>query len=586
MPLDWTGQTQGLCIDGVNSAVRPDLIGQNQLAWMTNGSVRDGKPRTRIGLAQRLILPAGKFQGAGFFSANEGMLVLSIGGLLSRVMLVGNDYVGESIPLGFANASNLDEVWMCETPSGFVIQDDQSDPILYDGNTTLRSDPSSAQIPIGSAMAYGNGRLWMVVKERRNLKAGDIYDGTPGSEWLFTETQYLLGGGAFYFPYDLTGLAFLPVNNTATGYGSLMVFGHRSLVSMRAEVTERDLWQIIPGFQTIVLDGIGTPSHHSITRVDQDLYFRDEEGQVRSIRSAAQEAQGPGNTGLSREIARVVDYETASQLRLVSGVYVKNRLLFTAAPLLSVGLPQNVVFQKLVSLDCAPLASIRGKAPPAYDGEWTGCDILRVVQGTFRGQKRAFAIVRRGTENSLWEFVNDVRQDSYLDGGNPPKQVLIESAVEFRGIDFGNPSQTKTLTRCDVYPSLIEGDVHVDVYWRVGNRNQWHLWGSFDACAEMEDPPEKDAATPHTWKNLTSQERGRVKSLTIPSLKDPILQLAQSSGFWFQVRLVWKGNVTIDRLDLWARPTPERQFSDVFDLPDSCLQSTVSNNDLVYTVIP
>lgn len=759
MPNDWIGQSQGLCIDGVNSAVRPDLIGANQLAWMINGTVRDGKPRTRIGLVQRLILPSGKFQGVGYYSQGQGKLVFSIGGLLSRVLLMGNDFINENVPLSFPNASNLDEVWMCETPSGFIIQDDQSAAIIYNGSTTRRSDPTVPEIPIGSAMAFGNGRLWVVVKERRNLKAGDIYDGTLGAEWKFTETQYLLGGGAFYFPYNLTGVAFLPVNNTATGYGSLMVFGSRSLVSLRAEVTERDLWQIIPGFQTIVLDGIGTPSHHSITRVDQDLYFRDEEGQVRSIRSAAQEAQGPGNTGLSREISRIVDYETGSQLRLVSGVYVKNRLLFTAAPLLSIGLPQNVVFQKLVSLDCAPLATIRGKAPPAYDGEWTGCDILRVVQGSFRGQKRAFAVVRRGTENSLWEFVDGQRQDSYLDGGNPAKKVDIQSAVEFRGIDFNSPSSTKTLTRCDIYPSLIEGAVHVDVYWRVGNRNQWLLWGSFDACADMEDGTgsggtngvinptnfltadwilervsiptqrvlapsnvltaqamEETATTgthdisengvpifggkqnyfsiyvqargsrtkgvlefndgsgnicaatfdliagtiitgagtgaitqpgssienigegwfkisvnaifpddalgriqlfgtnagggfsylgnpangfnlwapyaglapgiAHVWKNLTSQERGRVKSLTIPSIKDPILNLAQSSGFWFQVRLVWKGNVTIDRIDLWARPTPEKQYSDVFDLPDSCLQSTVKSNDLVYTIIP
>ncbi len=552
---------------------------------MINGTVRDGKPRTRTGLVQRLILPEGRFQGAGFYSQGSGKIILSIGGELHRVLIQGNSFVSEDIPLGFPNASNLDEAWMCETPSGFVIQDDQSAPIIYNGSTTRRANPETPEIPLGSAMAFGNGRLWVVVKERRNLKAGDIYDGTPGSEFAFTETQYLLGGGAFYFPYDLTALAFLPVNNTATGYGSLMVFGEASLVSIRAEVTQRDLWQIIPGFQTIVLDGIGTTSAHCVTRVDQDLYFRDANGQVRSIRSAAQEAQGPGNSGLSREVRRIVDYETKAQLRFGSGIYFKNRLLFTAAPLLSVGLPQNTVFQKLLSLDCAPLSTMRGKSAPAYDGEWTGADVLRVVQGNFLGKPRAFAIVRRGTQNSLWEFVEQ-RQDSYLDGGNPSKQVNIETAVEFRGIDFGTPNGTKTLTRCDVYPSLIEGEVHVDVYWRVGNRNQWLLWGGFDACAEMQDPPEASPETPHTWKNLTSQERGRVKSLTIPSLKDPILQLAQSSGFWFQVRLVWTGNVTIDRIDLWARPTPEKQFSDVFDLPDSCLQSVVENNDIVYTIIP
>lgn len=584
MPNDWSQATQGLCIDGVNSAVRPDLIGQNQVAWMINGTVRDGKPRTRIGMRQVLILPDGKFQGSGFYSNSGGRIMLSIGGHIYRTFLIGNDFVSEEVPLSFNNAGNLDDAWMVETPSAFVIQDNQSSPIIYDGSTTRRA--GLKEVPIGSAMAFGNGRLWVVTEGRRNLKAGDIYDGDNNSELAFTETDYFLGGGAFYFPYDLTGLGFLPVNNTATGYGSLMVFGSRSLVSMRAEVEQRDLWQIIPGFQTIVLDGIGTPSHHSITRVDQDLYWRDEQGQIRSVRSAAQEAQGPGNTGLSREITRIVNYETPPWLRLCSGIYVDNRLLFTAAPLISTELPQNIVFQKLISLDCAPLASMRTKAPPAYDGEWIGANILRVVQGTFRGRKRSFAIVRRGTQNSLWEFTNETREDSYLDGENPPKTTLIESSVEFRRFDFGDPSAPKCLTRCDVYPSQIEGEVSVSVYWRVGNRNQWQIWGSFDACAEMDDEPEASPETPHEWKNLRSQERGRVKSLTIPSLKDPIMQLAQSAGYTFQIRLVWTGNLTVDRVDVFARHLTDKAFSDVFDLPVRCQQNEVSDNEIQYSIIP
>jgi len=586
MPNDWAQATQGFCLDGVNSNVRPDLIGENQLAWMVNGTVRDGKPRTRIALKQRLILPSGKFQGAGYFSSEQGMLVLSIGGQLSRVMLQGANFRNESISLGFDNAGINDNAWFCETPSGLVIQDNESAAIIYNGSTTRRANTTIPEIPIGSAMAFGNGRLWVVTKAGRNLKAGDIYDGTTDSEYGFTETGYLLGGGAFYFAYGITGLAFLPVNNTTTGYGSLMVFGSRNVTSLRAEVTERDLWQVIPGFQTSVLDGIGTPSHHSITRVDQDLYWRDELGQIRSLRSAAQQAQGPGNTPLSREVDRIVKYETSAWLNLCSGIYVDNRLLFTASPLIDTALPQNTVYGKLISLDCAPMATMRGKAQPSYDGEWTGVNFLRLVQGTFRGENRAFAIVRNGIQNSLWEFVDELREDSYLDGGNPPKAVQIQSSVEFRRFDFGNPSFPKQLTRCDVYPSLIEGSVNISVYWRVGNRNQWLHWGSFNACATMDDPPEASASTPHVWKNLRSQERGRVKSLTIPSLKDNISQMAQSAGYSFQIRLVWTGNVTIDRIDIWARPLTDKAFSNIFDLNESCVQNEVADNEIQYSIIP
>lgn len=747
MKNDWIGSSMGLCVDGVNSALRPDLIGPTQLAWMVNGTVRDGKPRTRNGLVQRLVLPEGKVQGAGYYSQSNGILVLAIGGKLYRVLLNGTTFSYEEITLSFYNSAVLESAWMVETPSGMVIQDGQSAAIIYNGSVARRADLELKEVPIGTAMAYGNGRLWVVLKNSRDLVAGDITTAAPGSELFFTETTYLLGGGAFYFPNGITGLAFLPVNNTVTGYGSLMVFGLREVISIRAEVTERDLWQVIPGFQTIVLDGIGTPSHFSITRVDQDLYWRDETGQIRSLRNAAQSAQGPGNTALSEEVRRITDFETASFLRMASGIYVNNRLFFTASPLISTEVPQNIVFNKIISLDCAPLASMRGKLPPAYDGEWTGVDIARMVQGSFHGIKRSFAIVRDDDgQNSLWEFSQAGREDSYLGENDVQTPVRIQSGVEFRRFDFGLPSSPKQLTRCDIYPAQIEGEVTMSLQWRVGNRNQWLPWGSFTVCAEMTDPPtvsgvnllaspnEFDGsdwtrqavttptatllpettansshfvaqnnltlaagntyeativvepygattkgvfrvsglggvlqitfntaaltlvmfnsggvtaaigsieaipdgrflikirglfstagtyqyvllylnaagsdvyagnvnngynvyaaslhlyAAPHVWKNLRSQERGRVKSLTIPSqYEDTIQKLSQITGYSFQIRLVWEGNCTIDRVDVFARQIPDKTYSDVFNLSESCAQDTVTDNELEYTIIP
>ena len=102
----------------------------------------------------------------------------------------------------------------------------------------------------------------------------------------------------------------------------------------------------------------------------------------------------------------------------------------------------------------------------------------------------------------------------------------------------------------------------------------------------MDDPPEASASTPHVWKNLRSQERGRVKSLTIPSLKDNISQMAQSAGYSFQIRLVWTGNVTIDRIDIWARPLTDKAFSNIFDLNESCVQNEVADNEIQYSIIP
>src|SRR5690349_10768946 len=111
----WSGQTQGVCIDGVNSAVRADMIGQNQLAWMLNGTVRDGKARTRSRLIERLVLPDGKVQGAGYFSLRSGKLIFSISGIPYRVSVSANDFLAQEISLPWRNSATRPMAWMCET---------------------------------------------------------------------------------------------------------------------------------------------------------------------------------------------------------------------------------------------------------------------------------------------------------------------------------------------------------------------------------------------------------------------------------------------------------------------------------------
>lgn len=579
---DWSGQTLGLCIDGVNTSVDPDLVGERQVSWLINGSIRGGKARTRPALVQRLVLPTGKVQGAGYFSVNRGKIILSIGGIPYRVNVLGNKFTYDSISLPWQNSSILNTAWMQETVGNLVIQDGQAAPIIYDGASARRSDIFGNEVPIGRMMAYGNGRLWVAVS-RYALKAGDIHDG-PGTELMFTETGYFLGGGAFYFPQRMTGLRFLPVNNTSTGYGSLIVFGRNRADSLRAEIASRDLWPDIPGFITQVLDDVGTASHHCITPVNQDLYWRDAEGNIRSLRSAAHEAQSAGNSGISGEIRRIVDFETAEWLDQCSSIFFENRVIFTASPFMLPG--GQVAFRKLISMDCAPLATMRGKAAPAYDGEWNGINFVRLVTGTFDGRKRAFVVAQDGAgTNSLWEMMAAEREDAYLNSGSRVQRPITAS-VEFRRIDFGTPAKPKQLTRCDVYPSKIEGDVNIKVYWRTANRTQWNLWGEFDACATMTDPAEATSGTTHAFVNIAAQERGRVKSLTIPHAEDDIMQQALSVGHAFEIRLVWTGNVSIDRVDVWSRPLQDDVYSNIIDLPEACAQATFSDNEISYTIVP
>lgn len=572
---------QEICSDGVNTAVRPNRIGQFQLAWGGNISVRDSAAHTRKNvLIQRATLPKGRVQGTGYFSRDGGQFIIAIWGQLWRLLLNGNNATIDSIPLEFRNSSILPQCWMCETDGSFLVQDGQSDCIIYDGAAARRANPLINEVPLGRQMAYNNGRLWVAVNHRQ-LVAGDITSDVFQSELRFTETGYFTGGGAFYFKKPITALGSLPANNTNTGFGSLAVFGREFVHTLRSEITSRDLWSQIPGFEVVTLPFIGASGQSSIIAVNQDLYWRDAEGNIWSLRSAISDNIGPGNSPISREVSRITDHETDIQVPYSSGVYFDNRVLFTASPFYDRFGAAS--FKKILALDVAPTATMRGKTFPAYDGEWNGLQFSRIFDGDIRGKRRAFAISTDSDgENRLWEFVTTEMDDaSYIATGTGNGIVLTPSPVtsyaEFRRFDFGNPAMKKRLMRCDLWPTEIEGDVDVKVYWRTDNRTQWQLWGEFSVCAEMSNAD-------NAWLDLATQERGRVKTLTAPTQTDAIDKQQQDVGFAFQIRVAWTGKMLIDRICVWADPLPDKQFSELQDLSAACVRNSIVNNEILYSI--
>jgi len=584
--MSWRPQDQVVLNDGINSAFRPDQIGQAQAAWAANVTIRDGKPRTRdYKLVQRATLPKGLLQGWGFYSVQGGSFVLSIWGQLWRLIINGNNVSVVSIPLDWRNSDTIRQVWMCETAGSLVIQDGQSAPIIYDGSQTRRSDIFNNEVPLGTAMAYGNGRLAVVV-DGNQVKVGNITTSMFQSELKFTETTYLAGGGSFLFGQPVSGLAFLPVNNTFSGLGSLIVFGQRFANSLRLDVTARELWNQIPGFEQVVLSRIGASGQNLIVGVNQDLYWRDSNGNIWSLRSAQWDALSPGNAPVSREMSRVVDFETHSLLQYSSGVFTNNRLLMLGSPF--VNRYGNPSFLDIISLDAAALATMRGKAPPAYDGVADGLAFTALMQGDFADQSRAFAISTDGDgENRLWEIVPSARDDEFFlsTGSSNAYTELsartpnrVTSYVETRRFDFGMPGIKKQIVRVDLWPTEIQGEVTIRVDWRADNRTQWQKWGEISVCANMDNADGQ-------WQNLAAQERGRVKTLTAPDTIDIIDDQRCDMGYGFQVRVSWTGALLMDRVKLWAKTDiPESSYSEADDLTPKCVQNVVTNNNISYSI--
>jgi hypothetical protein len=513
--------------DFINGTTSRDRVIALRGAVLVQGSIvyqdpRAGNPSQLIVVADGVVY-ALNFENASCYRINEG-----------------NEITG-TVP-----------VYMVQAERYLIVQTGQDEPLIYDGYITRRASYFGDQVvPIGKQMAYGQGRLFVAVKDSSEITAGDLVLGgsttkrvittttaanptlvttstnhgfgagdqitieghsssptvnstytiltAPGSTTFtipvavtsagvggvvsranagaegdvlqFTETTFLNEGGNLTPAGQLgkiTGLVFLPVQDTATGQGDLIAFCERGAVTFQVSVS-RNKWKDTEGFQRILFDNIGSTSD-SILPVNGDLFFRSREGNgIRTYRNARAESGTYGLTPISAEIDPVLKQDTQWMLDRVSFVNFDNRLLMTCLPkqypsrasgaepdatLLAQPIP--TLYTGIAALDFQSVSSGRGKSAAVFDGVWTGLQIHKLVQGTFDGEPRCFAIClhedNTGRRNEIWEITRNDEYDTPVEG---PR--VINAGIVTKAYDFRDDMSLKKLLRCDLWFDDIGG---------------------------------------------------------------------------------------------------------------------------------
>ena len=320
---------------------------------------------------------------------------------------------------------------------------------------------ANVSIPIGSVMAYGNGRLW--VANGNQLYAGDLAGSYAGAEIRFSETKYLTGGGSFAFSSEITGLAFLPGADTSTGQGDLIVFTRDDVNAVRSYIYNRETWQNTEGMQRRLFLGGGAEGNDSIVIVNNDVFYRSLDG-IRSLLQTLRDVQQRHvSLADSIEANRVILYDTDRWIKYAPAVYFDNRVLHGCAPKLQkvYGDPTsyNIVFTKIVSQDFNP-GVYQGNYPPVYDGEWTGLQVCKLVYGVFDGAKKCYALVCGSDgNNAIYEITPTDYFDTIPDGQGGTTSLAISSEVEFRRMGLQLPFEIKELMRADIAFSEVYGSV-------------------------------------------------------------------------------------------------------------------------------
>jgi hypothetical protein len=562
---------------GMNAGIAPTLVPKNQVAMSVNTTFRGGFASCRPAWVKKALTLTEAhpllttvtdafnggtewFQGAAAFDSpyDNSSLVASIGGHIFRIRLLDFNVtdITPSVPdpdpaiapTLYPNNPNLRKAWFQQAENWMVIQDDQSSAIIFDGASTRRSNYAEMEVPTGSCMAYGNGRLW--VAHRRYFVGGDIVGGPSGtldndykdSVLKFTENSYIASGGSFTVPIqsgDITTLQFVAQLDTALGQGELVIGTANSVFTMNVPWS-RDEWKTTaePLIRTAQI-GFGPTSDDGATLVNGDLFYRGKDRSIRSLIMATRDFSQWGNTPISNELQPILSDDSRHLLQYCSAVTFDNRAMVTVSPKLT---PIGVAHRGIAAINFDLISSLGNRVSPCWEGIWTGLNILKLVVAEFKGEDRLFAFVENDGVIELWEMDLSAVDD------NNEKQ--IEWYFDSRAIQWERPFALKRLEGGDMFVDQMDGDIDFSVSWRPGQISSWVNWHTWSECATTSTCDKERCTVPST---LAKQARVHMPIPEPPDGCDVNNTMPNREFYDAQFRVSVTGRCRVKQMRLWSR---------------------------------
>lgn len=577
--VDFSGGVDSGKVPLIQSASSPNGLRRDQLAWLTNGTVRGGGITQRPGWKYLNTISDGSalYQGGYMYEADTGnpYLILSIGGHILQVQcLAGFTPVDLSTAPGLTNPATVDQAYFTQGEEFLIIQagDYATLPLFWEGNTPLlrRSlgiiAPGNVnnELPAAGAMDYYMNRIWYAIN--RTTSAGDIVGGAHGTvAYNFrdailkvTENPLAAAGDGFSLPIKsgpIRAIAHSAAIDRAFGEGQLFIFTRKNVVHLDVPITRADWTSTTEPVQKVVQGKYGSPAERSVVEVNNDLFYVTMEPGTRTLALAIRYANQWGNTPISRNLNRIVPFQDRALLRFASGILFDNRIYHTVLPFNAGDV--GIAFSAVQVLDFDIISSFKeqleGVPPPAWDGISDGLNVLQLFQGDFGGLDRAFAVVvssRDGTVQ-LWELTSG---DRFENGDN-----RVTWTFETASFDFKDVFQMKELQGGQLWFDRWYGKVDVLVEYRSDDDPCYHFWAQFNKCYARTSC--EDLVNPICYP-ITPYGEGNEKPLSLPHPNQK--ECASNSvrpamyGHAYQVRITVKGFCRFRGILLYAS---ERQVS-------------------------
>lgn len=610
--MDWSGGVDSVKTTTIQSEMNPNGLARNELAWLNNGTVRDGGISPRWGWSYLFDIAddTSKYQGGFLYSPTDDQppyLILCISGILLWVDIISgivtniSDAAFSASHVPHMMPTTVERCFFCQAEEFLVIQagDYTTLPLIWFGSPWNLMHQSMGlngpvnpgqggvnQIPAAGPMDYYMGRLWYA--RGRQYGAGDIVGGPSGtaqyagidigfrnSIFEVTENPLSVNGLDFVVPSQAGNIRALKHSanlNTQLGQGLLYVFTRKSVYSMEVPISRNDwiaagnqqAYDFATGIAIPTAQGVmpqqkvvqlvnGSVNDISVVPVNGDLYYQSFEPGIRSLLAAIRDFEQNGNIQISAPIERLTRFNDRELMRFGSGIEFDNRLLQTQLPQST---NQGVVSKAMAVMDFIPLSTNRTQNTAIWEGMYEGLSILQLFEGDFNGRQRAFAVTRSEVNSKiqLWELTIGQREDFNQSGSS-----RMTTVIEFPAYNFQDLFKLKKLVSAELWWDRMLGTVEFEMDYRVDGDHCWNLWHRWQECTAKDStediPPLIYPVIPYCDSYRWS------KTLPLPPATCNVeMRRPMNIGFQFQPRLIIKGRCRVRGLLLKAEKVEESLY--------------------------
>lgn len=597
--MDWSGGIDSGRVPTMASEGFQTGLKRNQLAWVTNATVRGGGVNQRTGwrpLVRNATWP-GIFQGAYMYEPSfaNPYIVVAIGGRIYLIHVDSDNSVvnlSDAFPLtwlpgqsGVSMPVDREQYFFTQAEQFLVIQagDLTTLPLFWDGSILRRSNgiigigavpgppanlsPSQLnEIPAGGPMDYYMGRLWY--SNGRQYTAGDIVGSQASGSAAYnfrdsvlkvTENPISLSGDGFIVPTSAGNIRALrnsALLDTALGEGQLYVFTRRQIYATSVPATRTEWANTKEPLQRVAQIDFGAVSDRCVVPVNGDLFYQSIDG-IRSLTLAIRYFQQWGNVPISRPEQRVLRFNDRALLRFASGMNFDNRLWQTCVPFQTA---KGVAHQGVSILDFDILGSFGDKFPPAWEGIYEGLNFLQLLDGDFGGLERGFSfVVSKVTGNiDLWETTTQDRWDSQvLNNGD-----RVTWYLETPAYTWNDPFLLKRLDGLELWFDKMLGTVNFMVEYRPDSQQCWIPWHAWKQCVakDCNEDPEAITCPAYPVQPYCEGYRATVKLPKPPIQCEFNNARPTTEGYQFQIRLTIKGWCRVRGIRIFAIPLADQPY--------------------------